>query len=195
MREIFPGVLHWSVFYEAIGLDVSSYYVEPVGLLIDPMLPAEAWTPSRGAPSPAGCPHQRAAPPARPALRRSLRLPHPHLTRGRPRIGGALKTEEYRPDGDAPGARALKIGVLAPDELHCTSRSPSRRSRSPTPSTPSRGPPDDGGFGDDVLAAIPDDAEAMERLPDEQRGQEVQLALIAGNAPQDARLIGYRCVA
>ncbi len=45
---------------------------------------------------------------------------------GAQRIGGALKTEEYRPDGDAPGARALKIGVLAPGQiaLHLTVTEP-----------------------------------------------------------------------
>jgi hypothetical protein len=39
MREVLPGVLHWTAFHEGIGLDVSSYFVEGSGTLIDPMLP------------------------------------------------------------------------------------------------------------------------------------------------------------
>jgi hypothetical protein len=41
MEEILPGVFHWTAFHEGIGMDVSSYYVEGSGTLIDPMLPAE----------------------------------------------------------------------------------------------------------------------------------------------------------
>jgi hypothetical protein len=39
MREVLPGVLHWTAFHEGIGKDVSSYFVEGSGTLIDPMLP------------------------------------------------------------------------------------------------------------------------------------------------------------
>jgi hypothetical protein len=41
MREILSGVLHWTAFHEGIGFDVSSYFVEASGTLIDPMLPPE----------------------------------------------------------------------------------------------------------------------------------------------------------
>jgi hypothetical protein len=41
MREILPGILHWTAFHEGIGLDVSSYYVASAAALIDPMLPPE----------------------------------------------------------------------------------------------------------------------------------------------------------
>jgi hypothetical protein len=39
MREILPGVLQWTAFHEGIGFDVSSYFVETSGTLIDPMVP------------------------------------------------------------------------------------------------------------------------------------------------------------
>jgi len=39
MREIIPGVWHWTAFHEGIGFDVSSYYVDRGQALIDPMLP------------------------------------------------------------------------------------------------------------------------------------------------------------
>ena len=39
IREILPGVFHWTALHESIGVCVSSYYVEPVGALIDPLVP------------------------------------------------------------------------------------------------------------------------------------------------------------
>jgi glyoxylase-like metal-dependent hydrolase (beta-lactamase superfamily II) len=41
MREIRPGIFHWTAFHEGIGVDVSSYYVASARALIDPMLPPE----------------------------------------------------------------------------------------------------------------------------------------------------------
>jgi hypothetical protein len=39
VKEIIPGVWHWTAFHEGIGFDVSSYFVERAAALIDPMLP------------------------------------------------------------------------------------------------------------------------------------------------------------
>jgi hypothetical protein len=41
MREILPGLHHWTAFHRGIGSDVSSYYVAGSRALIDPMLPAD----------------------------------------------------------------------------------------------------------------------------------------------------------
>jgi hypothetical protein len=41
VKEIIPGVWHWTAFHEGIRQDVSSYYVERAAALIDPMLPEE----------------------------------------------------------------------------------------------------------------------------------------------------------
>jgi hypothetical protein len=41
MRELVPGIFHWTAFRETIRQPVSSYYVEPAAALIDPMLPQE----------------------------------------------------------------------------------------------------------------------------------------------------------
>jgi glyoxylase-like metal-dependent hydrolase (beta-lactamase superfamily II) len=52
MDEILPGIFHWTAFHEGIGMDVSSYYVEDSGTLLDPMLSAEGigWFRERRAP-------------------------------------------------------------------------------------------------------------------------------------------------
>jgi hypothetical protein len=41
MKEILPGIWHWTAYHERIGVDVSSYFVEGSGALIDPMEPGE----------------------------------------------------------------------------------------------------------------------------------------------------------
>jgi hypothetical protein len=40
MREVIPGVFHWTAFHERIRQDVSSYFLAESGVLIDPLLPA-----------------------------------------------------------------------------------------------------------------------------------------------------------
>jgi hypothetical protein len=50
MQEIFPGVFHWSAFHEPIRANVSSYYVQPAGVVIDPKLPEEGLEAMPGTP-------------------------------------------------------------------------------------------------------------------------------------------------
>lgn len=52
VREIAPGVWHWSARHEKIGIEVSSYYLRSERALIDPILPAEglAWFEGAGTP-------------------------------------------------------------------------------------------------------------------------------------------------
>jgi hypothetical protein len=41
MEEILPGIWHWTAYHERIGVDVSSYFIEDAGALIDPMVPSD----------------------------------------------------------------------------------------------------------------------------------------------------------
>jgi hypothetical protein len=52
MREIGPGLWHWTTRRQRIGADVSSYYLEPDRVVIDPMVPREGleWWDVHGAP-------------------------------------------------------------------------------------------------------------------------------------------------
>ena len=52
MREIGPGVHHWKARHPRIQVEVSSYYVEPVATLVDPLEPPEGieWFESRTKP-------------------------------------------------------------------------------------------------------------------------------------------------
>ncbi len=39
LREVLPGVHHWTAMHPSIGMPVSSYYLESAGVLIDPKAP------------------------------------------------------------------------------------------------------------------------------------------------------------
>lgn len=43
MREITPGVIHWTALHPRIRHDVCSYYLRESGVLIDPLLPADGF--------------------------------------------------------------------------------------------------------------------------------------------------------
>lgn len=41
MREILPGLFHWTAIHPKIDIEVSSYFVEEGGVLLDPLIPPE----------------------------------------------------------------------------------------------------------------------------------------------------------
>ena len=41
MREVLPGLFHWTAPHPRIKIEVSSYYLEEEGVLLDPLIPAE----------------------------------------------------------------------------------------------------------------------------------------------------------
>jgi hypothetical protein len=115
MREIFPGVVHWSVFHAPIGMRVSSYYVQPVGLVIDPKLP-EGGLELPGRPRQvvltSGLHHRDAA-----LVAEQFGIPIRASHEAVARLGGRLDVEPHG-DGEelAPGVTAIRIGRLCDDE-------------------------------------------------------------------------------
>jgi hypothetical protein len=53
IRELLPGVHHWTAIHPRIRLPVDSYYIEPAGVVLDPMVPREGlkWFEQRATPS------------------------------------------------------------------------------------------------------------------------------------------------
>jgi glyoxylase-like metal-dependent hydrolase (beta-lactamase superfamily II) len=52
MREVLPGVYHWEAMHPRIHIEVSSYWLEDGGVLLDPLVPADVgidWFASRPA--------------------------------------------------------------------------------------------------------------------------------------------------
>ena len=53
MREVLPGIFHWTAVHPRIQIEVSCHYVEPARTLLDPLLPEEGldWFAQRGPPA------------------------------------------------------------------------------------------------------------------------------------------------
>src|SRR3954447_23173930 len=117
MREIAPGIHHWTAHHDGIDARVSSYYVEPAGIVIDPMFPEDGGLDA----------FTRLAKPQQIVLTTGLHTRHADrfaeafgaLIRfsreGKERFGDRLEGEIYTEHEDiGPGVRAIHIGVLCP---------------------------------------------------------------------------------
>jgi hypothetical protein len=116
MREVLPGVFHWTAMHEAIGVRVSSYYVEPAGIVIDPKLPEGGFAQMPGVPQQvvltSGL-HDRDAQAFADEYGVPIRAPR----QAAERLGDTLAVETFD-DGDeiAPGVTAIEIDAICPDE-------------------------------------------------------------------------------
>ena len=116
MQEIFPGVFHWSAFHEPIRTMVSSYYVQPAGIVIDPKLPEGGLDALPGAPQQVVLTSGHHS---RDAARFAEHFGIPILVsrEGAEHLGGSLEVEIFGPhDEVAPGVTAIHIGKLSEDE-------------------------------------------------------------------------------
>src|ERR1700732_2699220 len=41
MREVLPGVFHWTALHPRFQVEVSSYWLEDTGVLVDPLVPRQ----------------------------------------------------------------------------------------------------------------------------------------------------------
>jgi hypothetical protein len=117
MHEIAPGLHHWTARHPGIGAIVHSHYVEPAGLVLDPLLPPEGLDVLDGRVP------ERVALTNRHHYRDAERLVEAygvpvlvceaglHEVRGRPGVETFAWGEEI-----APGVTAVEVGVLCPDE-------------------------------------------------------------------------------
>jgi hypothetical protein len=118
-EEILPGVHHWTAFQPELKERVSSYYVEPAGALIDPMVPEAGlgWFETPGVRPQqvvlTSHRHWRETDRFAEAFRCLVRYPLPAL-----KLLEDGRTREPFNDADeaAPGVTAIEIGKLAPDE-------------------------------------------------------------------------------
>ncbi len=116
MREIFPGVYHWTAFHEPIGARVSSYYVQPAGVVIDPKAPEDGLDSLPGEPQQVlltSGHHDRDAQ----AIADAFGIPIRASREANDYLGGGLEVEVFI-DGDevAPGVTAIHVGKLSDDE-------------------------------------------------------------------------------
>ena len=118
VRELVPGLFHWTTFHDAIGVPVSSYYVEPAAALIDPRVPDAGLDAFAGRARP-----QQVVLTTGLHARHAIRFAEAFgcVIRASPqaleRVGGGLDAELYH-DGDevAPAITAIHVDAIAPDE-------------------------------------------------------------------------------
>ena len=116
MREITPGIFHWTTLHEPIGARVSSYLVPAAGIVIDPKVPGEGLDALPEKPQQVVLTtglHDRDAQQFAEAFDIPIRAPREALSR----LGDTLEVTTFG-DGDevAPGVTAIHIGKLADDE-------------------------------------------------------------------------------
>jgi hypothetical protein len=117
MREILPGIWHWSALHEKIGVRVHSYFVAGASALIDPMVPEEGieWFEEHRP--------ERILLTIRHHYRHSAHFVEafdcPVLCNetGLHEFAGGPDVQGYAPGDElAPGIRACEVGVICPDE-------------------------------------------------------------------------------
>ena len=120
MEEIAPGIHHWTAQHPDINLRVSSYYVEPAGILLDPLEPEDGLDffdsldvkPQQIALT-IGL-HWRHSDRFRDRYGCTIRAP----AAGMHRFEGTRRDPEPFEFGDeiAPGVTAVEVGGIAPDD-------------------------------------------------------------------------------
>jgi glyoxylase-like metal-dependent hydrolase (beta-lactamase superfamily II) len=118
MKEISPGVWHWTAVHPKLGIEVSSYYVVDGGTLIDPMLPPEGVESFRRRGDPqrivlTNRHHYRQSDAFRsefgcPVLCHEAGL---HEFEAGPQVDGFRFSDQV-----APGIEALEVGAICPEE-------------------------------------------------------------------------------
>jgi hypothetical protein len=121
MQELKPGIWHWTAFRDTIGAEVHSYWVEPAGIVIDPMVPPDVgleWFEGRDVQPQQvvltiGL-HWRESDEFASRFGIPVRAPQPALER----FSGTDRSAEKYEWGDeiGPGVTAVEIGAIAPDE-------------------------------------------------------------------------------
>ena len=125
IREVLPGVHHWTAIHPRIRLPVDSYYIEPARIVLDPMVPREGleWFERRAAPSQiilTNRHHLRHSERFADAFRCPIRCCEAglHEFECGPKVEGFGFGEEL-----APGITAHQVGAICPDDtaLHIRS--------------------------------------------------------------------------
>jgi hypothetical protein len=121
MNEITPGIYHWDAMHPDIPFRVSSYYLEPAGIVLDPLEPEEGmgfFDSLEVAPQQVVLTcglHWRHSDRFADRYGATVRAPAPGLHR----YEGTGRDPEPYDDGDelAPGVHAFAIGGIAPDDF------------------------------------------------------------------------------
>jgi hypothetical protein len=126
IREVLPGIYHWTAVHPRIKLPVDSYYIEFARIVLDPMVPREGleWFEHRERPTQVALTnrhHLRHSARYAEAFACPIRCSEPGLhefERG-PSVEGFAFEEEL-----GPGITAHQLGVICPDDTALHIRTP-----------------------------------------------------------------------
>jgi hypothetical protein len=118
IREVLPGVHHWTAIHPRIRTPVDSYYIEPARMVLDPMVPREGleWFEQREPPDQivlTNRHHLRHGERYAEAFGCPIRCSEAglHEFQGGPKVEGFAFGEEL-----APGVTAHQLGAICPDD-------------------------------------------------------------------------------
>ncbi|HWF56405.1 MAG TPA: hypothetical protein VG223_17330 [Solirubrobacteraceae bacterium] len=120
MREVLPGIYHWTAVHPNIHIEVSSYWLEDGGVLIDPLLPPDAgieWFAERSSTPAAIVLSNRHHYRKSDEFVRAYGTPVLCPRAGLHEFTGHDEVAPYDPGERLPGGlTAIEIGALCPDE-------------------------------------------------------------------------------
>lgn len=120
MREVLPGVFHWPAMHPRIHIEVSSYWLEDGGVLIDPLVPPDVgveWFAQRSTPPAAILLSNRHHYRDSARLQRRFDCPVYCNRAGLHEFTDGERVTAFDPLDTLPGgAIAHEIGALCPDE-------------------------------------------------------------------------------
>jgi hypothetical protein len=116
VREVFPGVFHWTAFHPGIGARVSSHYIASAGMVLDPKAPDAGWDALPERPRQIVLTSGHHGRDAR-ELSELFGIPVRASREAAEHLGDTLEVETFG-DGEelAPGIRSIHIGELSADE-------------------------------------------------------------------------------
>jgi hypothetical protein len=116
VQEIAAGIFHWATWHEPIRATVSSYYISPAEVVLDPKVPEGGWDALPIRPQQVLLTSGHHARDSQ-AFAERFGIPVRASMQAAAHINGALSLEVFN-DGDevAPGVTAIHIGKLSDDE-------------------------------------------------------------------------------
>jgi len=118
IREVLPGVHHWTGIHPRIRLPVDSCYIEPAGIVLDPLVPREGleWFERREAPGQVVLTNRHHLRHSE-AFAEAFGCPIRCSEAGLHEFGRGPKVEGFAfGDELAPGVTAHRLGAICPDD-------------------------------------------------------------------------------
>jgi hypothetical protein len=121
VREVLPGIFHWSAVHPRIGAEVSSYWLDDAGVLLDPLIPPVdglEWFATRSVPPAAVVLSNRHHYRHSGEFAAAFGAPVYCARAGLHEFSGAERVTGFDPGDELPGPIVVhEVGAICPDEM------------------------------------------------------------------------------